>query len=100
MTREIGDERMSTADTWDTDQKRDPTNGRYITRYEWNERNSWEREVISEMKELLGKHDARIGRIETKWDKYTGPFIILLGLMGFIATTATIISAIYVGSQA
>lgn len=76
---------------------REPANGgRYVTRYEWDEHTRWSRDAL---KKLEDAHDAacqRIDQLERRWDRYAGPIVLLLAVMGLIATTASIASAVVI----
>lgn len=73
-----------------------PTNGsRWVSRYEWDQHTTWAVATVKELKEQAEEHGGRIDRLESKWDRYTGPIVFILVLMGAIATIASIISAVF-----
>lgn len=74
-----------------------PVNGRYVTRFEWESHIQWARDELMKLQGCDERHAGRIDRLERNWDRYAGPVVALLAILGVIATTASIASAIVLG---
>jgi len=67
---------------------------RFVTRHEWNTHLSAEQTTVTEIKRVETDHEKRIDKMESKWDRYAGPVVVLLVLMGIISTLASVLGAL------
>lgn len=71
-----------------------PPNGhRYVYRQEWDAHTEWANESMRELRRCDDRHAERIDRLERQWDRYAGPVVVLLAVLGIVATLASIASA-------
>ena len=70
-------------------------NGRWVTRYEWDAHAEWSRGEVRDIQAAMSAHDARLSALERRWERYAGPFVMALAILGVIATVASVLSAAY-----
>lgn len=69
---------------------------RYVTRYEWDTQQRANERFEKDMRHAVDRNSGRINDLEAKWDRYAGPAVVVLAILGFIATITSIASAVVV----
>ena len=76
--------------------ERPPFNGRFVTRYEWDEHQRWSRDALKKLEDVQRQQAGDIDKLQRQWDRYAGPVVALLVVMGALATMASIASTVVV----
>ena len=72
----------------------DQNGDRFVTRHEWNGHLNTSDRTVVEIRRVQTDHERRIDRMESKWDKYAGPVVVLLVVLGVISTVASVLGAL------
>ena len=79
--------------------ERPPVNGRFVTRYEWDDHLFWSRDALKKLEDIQHQQAEDIDKLRRQWDRVAGPVVALLVVMGALATMASLISAVVMLSR-